>query len=81
MKAIWLTGLVFLLLMAAYSQVSGKTGEAVKGVGVPAILPAPAVAGARDTLPVWLSEYVHMHQNRDEDVQIHAVAGMLSCPE
>lgn len=83
-KTVGLLGLLSLLLMAANNKVAGGTGgtgEAAPGASRPVTTQAPAVMDGSGNLPAGLSEYVFMHQARDESSPVHAMARVTSCPE
>lgn len=80
MKTAWLMGLLSLLLMAVYGKVAGGLGEAAQSPKRPATVPArAAIEGSDNKLPAGLSEYVFLHQTRDENIPVHAMAGVKAC--
>jgi hypothetical protein len=80
-KAIWLLGLVSLLLIVAYDKVAGAPSGAAHGADRPVTRPAPAAKERSGVLPAGLSEYVFFHQTRHENIPVHAMAGVKACPE
>lgn len=77
-KALVMLGLFSLLLLVTYDQVAGGPAKAVLSPGLQIVTPALA-----DVVQVSsrVSEYVFLHQNRDEDIRIHGMAGVLLCTE
>ena len=81
MKAIWLLGLMSMLLMLAYDKVAGMPGQLSQRLDWP-VAPAGPGAGEDGTaLPAEISEYLFVHQTRDEILPVHAMAGVKTCPE
>lgn len=79
MKTIWLLGSLFFLLTAAYNMVTGGPSEAAQSLNQPVTVPAPAAMDGSDNFPAGLSEYVFLHQTRDENNFVHAMAGVKAC--
>lgn len=80
-KTMGLLGLLSLLLIFAYSKVAGTPSVAAQGPDRSVTMPAPAVMEDSGKLPAILSEYVFLHQARDESIPVHAMAGATMCPE
>lgn len=70
-----------LLSMIAFHQVAGMPREEARGPDQPGAVPAQAVMESGSPLPALISEYVFLHQTRDESPAVHAMAGLKSCPE
>lgn len=79
MKTIWLLGLLSLLWMAAFNNGAGGPSVAAHSSNQPVTMPAPAAMEGSDNLPAGLSEYVLLHQTRDENNFVHAMAGVKAC--
>jgi hypothetical protein len=79
MKTTWLIGLLSLLLMAVYGKVAGGPSEAAQSPNQPATMAAPAAMEGSGELPAKLSEYVFLHQTRDENIPVHVMAGVKAC--
>ena len=81
MKSIGLLGLLFVLLMVAYSKVEGGPGEAAQGPDRPVALAALPDTESSGRLPERLSEYLFLHHARYEFLPVHAMAGVTTCPQ
>jgi hypothetical protein len=81
MKALWLVGLLVLLLTVAYDKV-GTASSAAQRPAEP-VAPQSAVAIEDKTLlPARLSEYAFLHQAaRDRDIPRHLMSAAPLCPE
>lgn len=71
MKAIWFCMLLSLLSILAYSGFS----DALSGAG------APGTPGNDAGLAARLSEYVFLHETRNERIPAKPAAGLSTCPE
>ena len=81
MKSIGFLGLLFVLLMVAYSKVEGSPGEAARGPDRSVNMAAPVSMEGRGNQQVKPSEYVFLHHARYENLPVHAMAGVTTCPE
>ena len=82
MKSIGVFGWVALLLGVAYDKVASTPRVAVAAPGdQPHAIAAAAVTENGGPLPARISEYVFLHQTRDESTAIHAMADIKACPE
>jgi hypothetical protein len=79
-KTMWLLALLSLLLIVGYDKVAGTPRGAIAGADQPLAIPAAAPKGG-GKLPARYSEYVFLHQTRDESLAVHAMAGGKACPE
>jgi len=79
-KSIGLLGLLFVLLMVAYSKVEGGPGEAAQGPDRPVALAALPDTESSGRVPERLSEYLFLHQSRDENLPVHTMASVKACP-
>jgi len=77
MKTMWLLALVP-MLMVGYNLVAGSPREASQR---PVAKPTPVLTKGGARLPVGLAEYMFLHQTRDENIPVHAMAGVTTCPE
>jgi hypothetical protein len=75
-KTIWLFALLALLLTIGYGKVVGGQDDADHFVAL-----AEVAMGNSSEFPARLSEYVFLHQTRDESHPVHSMAGKKSCPE
>ncbi len=80
MKTMWLLGLLP-MLMVAYNLVAGSPREASQAPGRPVAKRAPVLVKGGARLPAGLTEYMFLHQTRDENLPVHAMAGVTTCPE
>jgi hypothetical protein len=67
-----LFGLMFCLLIVAYSQVVGAPGW-------PEVLPEPVTLAGSKNLPADFSGYVRLHRTRYESTPIHILEGVNVC--
>ena len=81
MKTTGLFALFSLLSMIAFHQVAGMPREEAQGPDQRGAAPEQAGMESGGKLPYPLSEYVFLHQTRDEGIPVHAMAGRKSCPE
>ena len=79
MKTAVLLGMISVLLIVAYNNVGGAPRAVAQGAERSAALQAPADTASK--LPERLSEYLFLHQTRDENLPVHAMAGVKACPE
>jgi len=80
-KTMWLLALLSLLLIVGYGKVAGGRGETLPSPNRSIVPAAPAVMGSDGNLPARFSEYVFLHQTRDESLAVHAMAAGKACPE
>jgi hypothetical protein len=80
MKSIWLLGLMSLLLTAAYNMGSAARADA-QNPERPLATPAPADTERGENLPARFSEYLFLHQTRDESFPVHAMVDVKACSE
>lgn len=80
MKAIWLLGLLSMLLIVANNKVASAPSGA-QGPDRPVTMPVPVAMGSNGNLPAGLSEYVFLHHARNENIAVHAMAGVKACSE
>lgn len=78
-KAIWLLGLLALLLTIAYDKVAG-TSEGTARSGAPLVVAATAATGS-GLAPARLADYALLHRTRDEGISLRAMTAAFSCPE
>jgi len=81
MKTIGLFGLLSLLSILAYSRIASAPSEAAQGPDRSVTMPAPVAMEGSGNLPAGLTEYVFLHQTRHENIPVHAMAGVKTCPE
>lgn len=81
MKTIRLFGWLSLLAMVACGRIEGAPSKAAQNPVHSVTLPAPAGMDDGDKLPARISEYVFLHHARYENIPVHAMAGVKSCPE
>ena len=81
MKTIKLFGFLFLLSILAYSRIASAPSEAAQGPDRSVTMPVPAVMGGSGNMPAGLSEYVFLHQTRNEGIPVHTMAGVKACTE
>jgi len=79
-RAIGLLGLLSVLSMFAYSRVASAPSGMALGAERPVML-APAAVEGGGNLTERLSQYVFLHQARDESVPVHVMAGVATCPQ
>jgi hypothetical protein len=80
-KTIGLFGLLSLLSILAYSRIASAPSEAAQGPDRSVTMLAPVAMEGGGTLPARLSEYVFLHQNRQEIILVRAVADVKACPD
>jgi len=78
---LWTIGSISLLLIVAYSNFGGAPRAAAQNAERSVIMRVAADLGTGDKLPPRLSEYLFLHQTRYENLPVHSMAGMKSCPE
>ena len=81
MKTTVLLGMTSLLLIVAYNNVGGTPRAAAQSPDRPVALAALADTGSSGRLPDRLSEYLFLHQTRDENLPVHGMAGVKACTE
>jgi len=81
MKAIWLVGLMSMLLIVAYSKVASAPSDGAQGPDRSGTTPVPVAMESNGDLPAGFSEYVFLHHARNESIPVHAMAGVKACPE
>jgi hypothetical protein len=81
MKTTVVLGMMSLLLIVAYNNVGGAPRAAAQGPDRPVTLAALADTGSGGSLSERLSEYLFLHQTRDENPSVHAMVGVKACPE
>ncbi len=81
MKTTVVLGMMSLLSIAAYNNVGGSPRAAEQGPDRPVALAALADTESSGRLPERLSEYLFLHQTRDENLPVHAMASVKACPE
>jgi len=79
-RAIGLLGLLSVLSMFAYSRVASAPSGMALGAERPVMLTPAAVEGGGN-LSERFSQYVFLHQARDESVPVHVMAGVATCPQ
>ena len=77
MKALWLVGLLGLLLTVAYDKVAGTAGDGPRPLGGPVAVQATVAIGDKGLSPARLSEYRLLHRAFDHDIPLHAAAAAL----
>jgi len=80
MKALWLVGLLGLLLGVAYDKVAGTAGGA-QSPGGPVAVKATLAADDKGLSPDRVSEYRLLHRTLDQDIPLHAMTAAFTCPE
>ena len=80
MKKMWLLGLLP-MLMVAYNLVAGSPRDASQAPDRPVARLAPFSAKGGARLPAELAEYMFLHQTRDENLPVHAMARVTTCSE
>ena len=81
MKTTMALGMMSLLLIVAHNNVGGAPRAAAQGPDRSVTLAALADTESGDRLPDRLSEYLFLHQTRDENLPVHAMAGVKACTE
>jgi len=81
MKTTVLLGMMSLLLIVAYNNVGGAPRAAAQSPDRPVVLTALASTESSDKLSARLSEYLFLHQTRDENPSVHAMASVKACTE
>lgn len=81
MKTTVVLGMMSLLSIVAYNNVGGSPRAAAQGPDRPVALAALADTESSGRLPERLSEYLFLHQTRDENLPVHAMASVKACPE
>jgi len=81
MKALWLVGLLGLLLAVGYGKVAGTAGDALQPPGGPVAVKATLVADDKGLSPDRVSEYRVLHRTLDQDIPLHAMTAAFTCPE
>jgi hypothetical protein len=80
-KTIVLFGLLSLLSILAYSRIASAPSEAAQGPDRSVTMLAPVAVEGSGNLPARLSEYVFMHQNRNESIPVHGMADVKACSD
>jgi len=81
MKTTVLLGMMSLLLIVTYNNVGGAPRTAAQSPDRPVALAALADTESGGRLPDRLSEYLFLHQTRDENLPVQAMAGVKACTE
>jgi hypothetical protein len=81
MKALWVVGLLGLLLTVAYDKVGGTAGDAPQPPGGPVAREATVAIGDQGLSLARLSEYRLLHRALDHDIPLHAMTAASSCAE
>jgi hypothetical protein len=79
MKALWLVGLLGLLLAVAYDKVASIPGEETRRAAATTLI-SVAISDS-DLVRPALSNYVLLHRTRPEGVPLHPMTGTDICPE
>jgi hypothetical protein len=80
-KTIWLFALLFLLLTIGYGKVAGIAHEMAAAPDPLPVALAPGAADSGGRFPERFTEYMFLHQTREESIRVHTLAGMQSCSE
>jgi len=85
-RTIGLFGLLSLLSIDTCSRIAADPGEAAQSPEWSVTMPGPVATGSGGNLPARLSaarlsEYVFLHQTRDEMIPVHAMVAVNTCPE
>lgn len=81
MKTTVLLGMIALMSIVAYSNVGSAPRAISQGPDRPVAMAALADAGGSGGLSARISEYLFLHQARDENLPVHAMAGVKACTE
>ena len=81
MKTTVVFGMMSLLLIVANNIVGSSPRAAAQGPDRPVALAALADTESSGRLPERLAEYLFLHQTRDENLPVQAMASVKACTE
>ena len=81
MKALWLVGLLGVLLTVAYDKVAGTAGDAPQPPGGAVAGQATVAIDDKGLSPARLSQYRLLHRALELDIPLHAMTAAVSCAE
>jgi hypothetical protein len=78
---LWVIGSITVLLIAAYNNVGGAPRAVAQGAEQLVAVPVATGIDTGANLSPRLSEYLLLHQNRYENLPVHAMADVKVCSE